>query len=122
VPLENTVLTPGMCRPLQLAGKLSSPGQLNAVPSGQLFHMLDQNSNENFLVDTMPATASYHIIFQDRKFSWKFLLAKGAFPILGVDFLRFLKLGVDPSSNMLTDIKGKWLTGLAQPSPTTATW
>jgi hypothetical protein len=31
----------GLCRPQQLVGKLSSPGWLNAVVSGQLIHMLE---------------------------------------------------------------------------------
>ncbi len=51
----------GLCRPQHLVRKLSSPGWFNAVASGQLIHMLDQNSKRRFLVDTGPATASGHI-------------------------------------------------------------
>jgi hypothetical protein len=42
----------GLFRPQQLVGKLSSLGWLNIVTSGQLIHMLDQNSKRRFLVDT----------------------------------------------------------------------
>jgi hypothetical protein len=90
---------------LQLVGKLSGPGRLNAVAAGQLIHMVDQITNRRFLVDT---GASYSIFphrsslpamgpklfgpagqlipcwgdrlvqlrFQDQDFSWKFLLAE----------------------------------------------
>jgi hypothetical protein len=49
--------------------------------------------------------------FQDQDFSWKFLLVYVAFPILGVDFLRFHKLLVDPEGHALLDSTGRWLAG-----------
>jgi hypothetical protein len=59
--------------------------------------------------------------FQDSTFSWKFLLAKVAFPILGVDFLRFHKMLINPTSHALPDSMGRRLNGLAHPSLPTAT-
>ena len=44
--------------------------------------------------------------FQDQDFFWKFLLADVAFPILGVDFLRFHKLLIDPEGHALLDSTG----------------
>ena len=38
---------------------------------------------------------------------------------MGVDFSRFFKLGVHPSSNRLLDSRGKRLARVAQPSPPT---
>ncbi len=132
--------------PLHLVGKLSGPGQLKAVVTGQLIHMLDQVSNRRFLVDT---GASYSILphrsslpasgpklfgpagqpipcwgdrlvqlrFQDQNFSWKFLLADVAFPILGVDFLRAHKRLIDPEGHALLDSTGRRLTGQLPRSP-----
>ena len=57
---------------------------------------------------------------QECSFSWKFLLADVAFPIIGVDFLRFHSLSVDAGNNRLTDKGGKHYPTLAQPSPPTA--
>ena len=57
---------------------------------------------------------------QERAFSWKFLLADVAFPIIGVDFLRFHNLSVDAAGDRLTDREGKHYPTLAQPSPPTA--
>ncbi len=119
--------------PLLLVGKLGGLGRLNAVAAGQQIHMLDQVSNRRFLVDTgasysiLPYVSSLpalgpklygpagqpipcwgellvHLRFQDLDFSWKFLLANVAFPILGVDFLRAHKLLIDPVDNALLDI------------------
>jgi hypothetical protein len=102
--------------------------------------MLDQVFNRRFLVDTgasysilphcssLPASgpklygpAGQHIScwgdhlvtlqFQDQDFSWKFLLANVAFPILGVDFLRAHKLLIDPESHALLDSTGRRLAG-----------
>ncbi len=110
--------------PLRLVGKLGGPGQLNAVTARQLIHMLDQISNRRFLVNTgasysilphrfsLPASGPklfgpagqpipcwgdclVQLKFQDQDFSWKFLLADVAFPILGVDFFRANKLLID---------------------------
>ncbi len=136
--------------PLYLVGKLSGPGRLNAVAAGQLFHMLDQVSNRRFLVDTgasysilphrssLPASGPklygpagqpipcwgerlVQLRFQDLDFSWKFLLADVAFPILGVDFLRAHKLLIDPVDNALLDSTGGRLAGQLLRSPPTAT-
>ncbi len=49
--------------------------------------------------------------FQDQDFSWKFLLADVAFPILGVDFLRAHKLFIDPEGHALLDNTGRRLAG-----------
>jgi hypothetical protein len=43
--------------------------------------------------------------FQDQDFSWKFLLADVAFPILGVDFLRAHKLLIYPEGHALLNSK-----------------
>ena len=59
--------------------------------------------------------------FQDLDFSWKFLLANVAFPILGVDFLRAHKLLIDPVDNALLDSTGRRLAGQLLRSPPTAT-
>ncbi len=59
--------------------------------------------------------------FQDQDFSWKFLLADVAFPILGVDFLRAQKLLIDPEGHALLDSKGRRLARQLRRSPPTAT-
>jgi hypothetical protein len=59
--------------------------------------------------------------FQDQDFSWKFLLADVAFPILGVDFLRAHKLLIDPEGHALLDSTGRRLAGQLLRSPPTAT-
>ncbi len=121
--------------PLHLVGKLGGPGRLNAVAAGQLIHMQDQVSNRRFLVDTwasysilphrsfLPAPGLklfgpagqpipcwgdrlVQLRFQDQNFSWKFLLADVAFPILGVDFLIAHKLLIDPEGHALLDSTG----------------
>jgi hypothetical protein len=58
--------------------------------------------------------------FQDQDFSWKFLLADVAFPILGEDFLRAHKLLIDPKGHALLDSTGRRLTGQLRSSPPTA--
>jgi hypothetical protein len=136
--------------PLHLVGKLGGPGRLNAVAAGQLIHMLNQVSNRRFLVDTgasysilphrssLPASGPklygpagqpipcwgerlVQLRFQDLDFSWKFLLADVAFPILGVDFLRAHKLLIDPVGHALLDSTGRRLAGQLLRSPPTAT-
>jgi hypothetical protein len=59
--------------------------------------------------------------FQDQDFSWKFLLADVAFPILGVDFLRAHQLLIDPKGHALLDSTGRQLAGQLLCSPPTAT-
>jgi hypothetical protein len=59
--------------------------------------------------------------FQDQDFSWKFLLANVSFLILGVDFLRFHKLLIDPTGHALLNSTGRQLYSPARPSPPTAT-
>jgi hypothetical protein len=105
---------------------LPTPGQETEQPRAAqallpLIHMLDQNSDKRFLMDTgakysiLPHQSSLlakdpelfgpagqdipcwgdglvHVRFQGCKFTWKFLLANVAFPILGVYFLQFFKL------------------------------
>ncbi len=136
--------------PLHLVGKLGGPGRLNAVAAGQLIHMLDQISNRRFLVDTgasysilphcssLPASGLklfclagqpipcwgdrlVQLRFQDQDFSWKFLWADVAFPILGVDFLRAHKLLIDPKGHALLDSTGRRLAGQLLRSTPTAT-
>ncbi len=135
---------------LYLVGKLGGPGRLNAVAAGQLIHMLDQVSNRRFLVDTgasysiLPHLSSLlasgpklygpagqpipywgdrlvTLRFQDQDFSWKFLLADVAFPILDVDFLRAHKLLIDPVGHALLDSTGRRLAGQLLRSPPPAT-
>jgi hypothetical protein len=112
--------------------------------------MLDQVSNRRFLVDTgasysilphrssLPASGPklygpagqpipcwgdrlVTLRFQDQDFSWKFLLADVAFPILGVDFLRAHKLLIDPEGHALLDSTGRRLAGQLLHSPPMAT-
>ncbi len=112
--------------------------------------MLDQVSNRRFLVDTgasysilphrssLPASGPklfgpagqpipcwgerlVQLRFQDLDFSWKFLLADVAFPILGVDLLRAHKLLIDPEGHALLDSTGRRLAGQLLRSPPTAT-
>jgi hypothetical protein len=111
--------------------------------------MVYQNSNRRFLVDTgarysvlphqssLPARGPKLFALLDKTFLVGettcftsasrarifpgIFLVKVALPILGADFLSFVKLGVDPCSNGLLDSKGNRLTGVAQPSPPTAT-
>ncbi len=59
--------------------------------------------------------------FQVQDFSWKFLLADVAFPILGVDFFRAHKLLIDPEGHALLDSTGQWFAGQLRRSLTTAT-
>jgi len=57
--------------------------------------------------------------FQDLDFSWKFLLADVAFPMLGVIFFRFLKLLSDPGGHALLDSTGRQVarwSGADQPA------
>jgi hypothetical protein len=61
------------------------------------------------------------LTFQDQDFSWKFLLADVAFPILGVDFLRAHKLLIDPEGHALIDSTGRRLAGQLLRCPLTAT-
>ena len=58
--------------------------------------------------------------FLESTFSWKFLLVDVAFPIIGVDFLRFHSLCVDVAGGRLIDREGKHYPTLAQPSSPTA--
>jgi hypothetical protein len=136
--------------PPDLVGKLAGPGRLNTVAAGQLIHMQDQITNRRFLVDTsasysiiphrssLPATGPklfgpagqlipcwgdrlVQLQFTDQDFSWDFLLAGVAFPILGVDFLRFHKLLIDPEGHALLDSTVRRFAGKARPSPPMAT-
>ncbi len=136
--------------PLHLVGKLGGPGRLNAIAAGQLIHMLDQISNRRFLLDTgaaysilphcssLPASGPMlfgpagqpipcwgdrlvQLKFQDQDFSWKFLLADVAFPILGVDFLRAQRLLINPEGHALLDSTGRRLASQLLHSPPTAT-
>ena len=122
--------------PLLLFGKLGVLGGLNAVAAGLLVHIVDRSNKRRYLVDTgasysilphkspLPATGPklfgpggqpircwgervVKLNLQDRTFSWKFLLAEVAFPIIGVDFLRFHNLCVDAAGGRLTDREGK---------------
>ncbi len=56
--------------------------------------------------------------FQDQDFSWKFLLADVAFPILGVDFLSALL--IDPVGHALLDSTGRRIAGQLRRSLPTA--
>jgi hypothetical protein len=59
--------------------------------------------------------------FQDQDFSWKFLLADVAFPILGVDFLRAHEVLIYPEGHALLDSTGRRFAGQLLRSPPTAT-
>ncbi len=113
-------------------GKLACRGLVNAVSPGRLVHVVDQLSHRRFLVDTGasfsvyphssaspphgPALAGaagqpipcwgekrFQLSFNGRVFNWPFLLAAVQFPILGVDFLRYFGLLVDPAGDRLVD-------------------
>ncbi len=120
-----------MLTALQL-GKLASRGRLNAVAPGPLVHIEDQLSKRRFLVDTGASFSIYpfsskaaptgptlfgpagklipcwgersiSLQFNNKKFTWTFLLAAVSFPIIGVDFLIHFKLLIDPAANRLVD-------------------
>jgi transposase InsO family protein len=139
-----------VCGSLQLAGKLGRPGRLNAVVPGLLVHITDQITGRRFLVDTgaavsiiphtstLPAggqqlsgpsgspikcwgEANLQLRFSGRLFSWTFLQAAVAFPILGVDFLRAHSLLVDVTAGRLVDgVSGDFLALVSSPSGPTA--
>jgi hypothetical protein len=132
---------------LHLVRKLGGPGRLNAVPAGQLIHMLDQISNRCFLVDTgasyHPATSFFFTCLRPKAVwpSWsaRSLLGRSpgaasrisifleisfgrcSFPHFGVDFLRAHKLLIDPEGHALLDSTGRRLAGQLLHSPPTAT-
>ncbi len=120
---------------MQLGGKLTQRGFLNAVTPRRLVHVLDQLSNRRFLVDTgasysiFPHSSSspptgpllagpsgtsipcwgekeFTLSFSGNLFKWTLLLADVKFPILGVDFLRHHRLLVDPAENQLITTAG----------------
>jgi hypothetical protein len=99
---------------LQL-GKLASWGWLNTVTPSPLVHIENQLAKRRFLVDTGASFSIYpfsskaaptgptlfgsagklilcwgeksiSMQFNNRKFTWTFLLAAVSFPIIGVDF------------------------------------
>jgi hypothetical protein len=56
------------------------------------------------------------VVAAGRRFSWNFLLANVAFPILGSDFLAFLNLILDFSGGVLFNKKRGWVCKLATPA------
>ena len=56
------------------------------------------------------------VVAAGRRFSWNFLLANVAFPILGSDFLAFFKLILDFSGGVLFNKKRSWVCKLAAPA------
>ena len=127
---------------MQLDGKLSLPGRLNAVVPGKLVHACCQLTGRRFLLDTgasyslWPHRSSspssgprisgpsgsvipcwgdrpFTVRFQGRTFKWNFLLAHVSFPIIGIDFLQHFGLFVHPSSGRLIDIGAR--AGSGQP-------
>ncbi len=121
-----------MLTALQL-GKLASRGQLNAVAPARWSTLKTScRRGVCFLVDTGASFSIYpfsskaaptgptllgpagklipcwgeksiSLQFNNRKFTWTFLLAAVSFSIIGVDFLRHFKLLIDPAANRLVD-------------------
>jgi hypothetical protein len=150
LPLEFCGQGPEVSGPLQL-GKLAAQGRLNAVAPGPLVHVVDQISKRRFLVDTgtsfsifphrssaVPSGPSLFgpagkiipcwgettlsLLFGGRRFEWTFLLAAVTFPIIGVDFLRYFRLLVDPAANRLVDPHTSEAITAVSGSPTPTTW
>jgi hypothetical protein len=111
-------------------GKLECRGHLNAVAPGTLLFVRGKFTNRRFLVDTgasflvfpfrsdlkpcgprlsgpdgleIPCWGPRRVClnFGRRWFSWPFLLAAVKFPIIGMDFLKFFRLLVDPAGGQL---------------------
>ena len=120
-----------MCKALCL-GKLSVQTTIGAVVPGKLLHVIDSSSCLKFLVDTGASYSLFPhkstqlpfgpilktpngmsipswgesvktMAFDNRCFTWSFLLADIEFPILGADFLRHFKLVVDLANGQLLD-------------------
>ena len=115
-------------------GKLSVQTTIGAVVPGKLLHVVDSSSCLRFLVDTGASCSLFPhkstqlpfgpilktpngvsipswgesvktMSFQNRSFTWSFLLADIEFPILGADFLRHFRLVVDLANGQLLDAK-----------------
>jgi hypothetical protein len=111
-------------------GKLSGPARLNAAAAGQLLYVTDQQSSRRFLVDSgasvsliphsSPSPSSgprlvgpdggdiacwgereLQLQLGGLPFTWKFLRAAVAFPILGLDFLKANSLLLDATDAQL---------------------
>jgi len=143
---------------MQMGGKLD--GQvLNAVAPGRLAHLVDEKTGDRYLVDTgaafsvfpfcgsaaptgptlrgpngqlIPCWGDRQLIlsFSGRTFKWNFLLAGVDFPIIGIDFLRYFRLMVDPAAGRLRHKHGgrdlitvaACIPGPTTPSSSTSTW
>ncbi len=113
-----------------MAGKLGRQGCVSAITPGRLLHLVDELSGIRFLVDSGasfsiiphhsslpgsgprlrgPSGSSIScwgdtqlcIKVSGHQFSWCFLKAAVAFPIIGIDFLKNFKLQVDPAGERL---------------------
>jgi hypothetical protein len=120
------------------------PKRINTVATGQLIHMLIKTTTGDSLWTRVHYATSSHtsllylpqasewvssfnagentlytvqLLFQDQNFSWKFLLANVAFPVLGVDFLRFCKLVIEQCNHALLDSVGRRLAGPGEAQP-----
>ena len=111
----------------KLEGRAAAAVSAQPGRPGRLGFLLDEKAAESFLVDTgsvfsvLPYVSSTpaqgpaitsadgspiacwgwvdrEVQFSGRHFTWRFLQAAVAFPLLGADFLRFFKLSVDLSA------------------------
>ena len=137
-----------------MGGKLDGQ-RLAAVAPGRLIHLVDEISGDRFLVDTGAAFSvfphhattspcgptlrgpngyaipcwgekQFTLIFSGRQFKWKFLMAGVDFPIIGIDFLRYFGLIINPAKGTLhpANGRGRLLTVAAclpAPSPVSTT-
>ena len=108
-------------------------------PKGQLALLVDEASQQRFLVDTgssysilphksqQPHSAPFspipcwggrkvHVAAGGRRFSWTFLLADVALPIIGADFLKHFGLLVNIGEMGLLARGGSWKHHLVGPS------
>jgi len=113
-----------------VVGKLACPARLNAAAAGLLLYVNDQQSGRRFLVDSgasvslLPSSSSapasgpslvspdgspikcwgdqqLTLVLGGQRFSWRFLRAAVAFPILGLDFLKHFGLCLDAAAGQL---------------------
>jgi hypothetical protein len=111
-------------------GKLACPARLNAAAAGQLLYITDQQSGRRFLVDSgasvslLPHSSrdpssgprlrgpdgaaigcwgpqQVDLLLDGHRFSWQFLRAAVAFPILGLDFLAQQGFSLDAAAGQL---------------------
>ena len=118
---------------------------VSSGPTGRLALLVDESTQQRFLVDTGSSYSiiphrsqgptsgprlctadrspiacwgdrKMHVAAGGRRFTWPFLLADVAMPIIGADFLRHFGLIVDLGEMRLLACKGGWSQHLVEPS------